>query len=29
VLLATFDRLEQPPEELRRRVVELRCLRSY
>ncbi|NJK88047.1 MAG: rhomboid family intramembrane serine protease [Myxococcales bacterium] len=29
VLLATFDRLDQPPEALRERVVELRCLRSY
>jgi len=29
VLLETLDRLEQPPDELRRRVVGLRCLRSY
>lgn len=29
ILLSTFDRLEQPPDELRERVVELRCLGSY
>lgn len=29
VLQATFDRLEVPPEELRQRLVELRCFRRF
>lgn len=29
VLQATFDRLERPPEELRQRMVDLRCFRRF